>query len=68
MNPALPLMAGILALIGLLMWQDARNEDKVNAFHNRCDAQGGMVLNSTKRNGGGWIGCYKGVTELPNEG
>lgn len=59
-----------MAVIGFLIYVQVSQYtqvSKLDSFYDRCKAQGGVVLNSTKRDGGGWVGCYSGVKELPNE-
>jgi len=68
-------MYGILTVvfIGLLSYflytdiKDHReNEEMLYRFELRCDSLQGIVLEGRK-NGKGWIGCYKGLTEIENE-
>lgn len=66
--PAISLFAVLLAAWIAVFVYDQNVQDKYAAFHNRCDAQHGVVLASMKRDGDGWVGCYTGVKELYNEG
>lgn len=53
-------------IIWLFAMSIGADADK-QAFKARCDAQHGTVLMSLKSNGNGWIGCYSGAKEIPNE-
>jgi hypothetical protein len=64
----MPLAIALAVLIASLWFLPTDHQDKLVSFHQRCTAQGGIVLDSYKPNGTTWIGCYKGVTEIPNEG
>jgi len=59
-----------VALMGSLGWSvyaEQQQTVELVQFHARCTNQGGTVLRSYKPNGAGWIGCYSGIKELPNE-
>lgn len=65
----MPLALAILFTTGsmLLLMPADQEKQQIAAFHQRCSNQGGTVLHSYQPDGSGWIGCYKGLTEIPNE-
>lgn len=66
--PAITLFAILLSFWIWLFMADRNDQQAYTAFHNRCDAQHGVVLASKQRDGDNWLGCYTGVKELYNEG
>jgi len=65
----MPVIIGLvlLAIWGGILAADLSATSDKRDFKARCDAQHGTVLMSLKRNGDGWIGCYSGLKEIPNE-
>lgn len=65
----MPLALAIIIATGslLLLLPEYQHNQQLIAFHQRCSDQGGIVLQSFSADSNEWIGCYKGVTEIPNE-
>lgn len=62
--PVLLVTLAVCVFLTCMSFQEGANK---RAFKARCDAQQGTVLISMKSDGKGWIGCYSGVKEIPNE-
>jgi hypothetical protein len=60
----------LLCLFGIFSgfaYVDHEKDQELNRFVTRCTDLGGVALKSAIRGNLHWLGCYKGVTEIPNE-
>lgn len=57
----------LMGSLGWSVYAEQQQTIELVQFHARCTNQGGIVLQSYQSDGDGWIGCYSGIKELPNE-
>lgn len=68
--PNVIIAAIMAACLACLFLYEKGSSDQLDHFVNQCVAKGGTALSGYNLKAGkanGWIGCFKGVTEIPNE-
>lgn len=68
MNNALILAIGLMLVgIGIQIYGKVAIDNDKQRFAFACYEKGGITLSGYDKFGNTWIGCYKGIEEIPNE-